>query len=56
MLQSSLQTAPLGLAGFGMTTFVLSIFNANLVSAKLKPVLFPLAIFYGGIAQLLSGM
>jgi hypothetical protein len=48
--------APLGLAGFGMTTFVLSIFNANLVDAKLLPVVFPLAIFYGGIAQLLAGM
>jgi succinate-acetate transporter protein len=48
---------PLGLAGFAMTTFVLSVFNAKLVgNAKLEPVVLPLALFYGGIAQLLAGM
>src|SRR3954454_22122965 len=48
--------APLGLAGFAMTTFVLSMFNANLVSASGEPVVFGLAFAYGGIAQLLAGM
>jgi uncharacterized protein len=48
--------APLGLAGFAMTTFVLSMFNANFVSATGEPVVFGLAFAYGGIAQLLAGM
>jgi succinate-acetate transporter protein len=46
----------LGLAGFAMTTFVLSMFNANLVSSGGEPVVFGLAFAYGGIAQLLAGM
>src|SRR6202035_5514211 len=48
--------APLGLAAFAMTTFVLSIFNANLVNDKGLPVVLGLALAYGGIAQLLAGM
>lgn len=48
--------APLGLAGFAMTTFVLSMFNADLVSAGGEPVVFGLAFAYGGLAQLLAGM
>jgi uncharacterized protein len=48
--------APLGLAGFAMTTFVLSMFNANLVSSAGEPVVLGLALAYGGLAQLLAGM
>ena len=48
--------APLGLAGFAMTTFVLSMFNANLVRSAGEPVVLGLALAYGGIAQLLAGM
>ncbi|MGF1430979.1 acetate uptake transporter [Kitasatospora sp. LaBMicrA B282] len=48
--------APLGLAGFAMTTMVLSCFNANLLSDKLSVVVLPLALAYGGLAQLLAGM
>jgi succinate-acetate transporter protein len=47
---------PLGLAALAMTTFVLSMFNANLVNGAGKPVVFGLALIYGGIAQLLAGM
>ena len=48
---------PLGLAGFALTTFVLSVFNAKLVgNAKLVDVVLPIALFYGGIAQFLAGM
>jgi len=47
---------PLGLTGFATTTFVLSIYNANLVSAGGTPVVLGLALAYGGIAQLLAGM
>ena len=48
--------APLGLAGFALTTFVLSFFNAGIVSTKGEPIVFGLAFAYGGIAQLLAGM
>jgi succinate-acetate transporter protein len=47
---------PLGLAGFAGTTFVLSVMNANLVSASGLGVVLALALAYGGIAQLLAGM
>jgi uncharacterized protein len=48
--------APLGLAAFALTTFVLSFFNAGLVSDKGVPVVLGLALAYGGITQLLAGM
>jgi hypothetical protein len=49
--------APLGLAGFGITTLMLSAMNANLVSFdKNLPVVLGMAIAYGGLAQLLAGL
>ena len=48
--------APLGLAAFAMTTFVLSMFNANLVNEKGTPVVLGLALAYGGIVQLVAGI
>jgi uncharacterized protein len=48
--------APLGLAAFALTTFVLSFFNADLVNAGGEPVVLGLALAYGGLAQLLAGM
>ena len=48
--------APLGLAAFALTTFVLSTFNAGLVDAKGEPIVLGLALAYGGVAQLLAGM
>ncbi|HEX3360562.1 MAG TPA: acetate uptake transporter [Solirubrobacterales bacterium] len=47
---------PLGLAGFALTTFVLSMFNAGLVSKAGEPVVLGLALAYGGIAQFAAGM
>jgi uncharacterized protein len=48
--------APLGLAAFALTTFVLSMFNAGLLGAGGEPIVFGLALAYGGLAQLLAGM
>lgn len=48
--------APLGLSGFALTTFVLSATNAGLIPAAQGAIVVSLAIFYGGIAQLLAGM
>ena len=47
---------PLGLAAFALTTFVLSMVNANLVGGKSTPIVLGLALAYGGLAQLLAGM
>jgi uncharacterized protein len=55
-VQQIADPGPLGLAGFAMTTFVLSVFNTNLVNSKLDAAVLPLALFYGGLAQLLAGM
>ena len=49
--------APLGLSAFALTTFVLSMMNANLVNFnKGLPVVLGLTLAYGGIVQLLAGM
>ncbi len=51
--------APLGLAGFGLTTVVLSAINAGLLSgepATLVAVVVPLAFAYGGVAQIIAGV
>jgi uncharacterized protein len=48
--------AALGLAGFAMTTFVLSMFNTGLVGKAGEPIVLGLALAYGGGAQLLAGM
>lgn len=46
---------PLGLAAFALTTFVLSVGNAGLVSTASSTVL-GLALFYGGAVQIFAGM
>ena len=48
--------APLGLAGFAMTTFFLSTVNAGIIPKTVEGVVLGLALFYGGIAQLAAGM
>ncbi|MEO8851083.1 MAG: GPR1/FUN34/YaaH family transporter, partial [Allobranchiibius sp.] len=47
--------APLGLAAFALTTAVLSAVNAGWVPATVEPVVFGLALAYGGLAQFLAG-
>jgi succinate-acetate transporter protein len=47
---------PLGLAAFALTTFVLSMFNADLLGKGGEPIVFGLALTYGGLAQVLAGM
>jgi len=47
---------PLGLAGFGLTTVVLSAINAGLLPHEALPAVVPLAFAYGGIAQLIAGV
>jgi uncharacterized protein len=47
---------PLGLAGFGITTCLLSLINAGVLEASAMGVVLGLALAYGGGAQLLAGM
>lgn len=54
--ESVADPGPLGLAAFATTTFVLSVFNAGILPKTLEAVVLPLALFYGGTAQLLAGM
>jgi hypothetical protein len=48
--------APLGLAGFAATTLVLSFVNTGIIGAAAVAAVLPLALFYGGIAQLIAGI
>jgi len=48
---------PLGLGGFALTTFCLSVFNTGvLANGNVATVVLPLALFYGGLAQLIAGI
>lgn len=48
--------APLGLAGFGLTTVVLSCINAGLLPADATTAVVPLAFAFGGVAQIITGI
>jgi uncharacterized protein len=51
--------APLGLAGFGLTTVVLSSINSGLLTGdtpNLVAVVVPLAFAYGGVGQIIAGI
>ncbi|ORX94987.1 hypothetical protein K493DRAFT_352009 [Basidiobolus meristosporus CBS 931.73] len=47
--------APLGLSGFALTTFVLSLVNTG-IATNVPNIVVGLAFFYGGLVQLLAGM
>ena len=49
-------SAPLGLAAFAVTTFMLSTINAKLMPAAITPVVFGVALMFGGLAQLIAGV
>jgi succinate-acetate transporter protein len=48
--------APVGLAGFALTTFILGLVNSNAVSGAGVFVVLSVAGAYGGLTQLLAGM
>ncbi len=48
--------APLGLAGFGLTTVLLSSINAGLLPPEATTAVVPLAFAFGGIAQIIAGV
>lgn len=49
-------SAPLALAAFAVTTFMLSMVNANLINAGVEPVVFGVAFMFGGLTQLIAGI
>jgi len=49
-------SAPLALLAFATTTFMLSMVNANFISAGVQPVVFGVALMFGGLTQLLAGI
>ena len=53
LIDNTANPAPLGLCAFGMTTMLLSLHNAG-VTALSSPIL-AMAIFYGGLAQVIVG-
>ncbi|KAK4046102.1 hypothetical protein OIV83_006355 [Microbotryomycetes sp. JL201] len=48
--------APLGLCGFALTTFMLSLINMQTRGVTVPNIVVGPALFYGGLAQLLAGM
>lgn len=48
--------APLGLCAFALTTFVLSLINANARGVSTPNIVVGMAYAYGGLVQLLAGM
>lgn len=48
--------AALGLVGFGLTTVLLSLVNAGVLPAGGEGVVIPLALAFGGLAQIFAGM
>jgi uncharacterized protein len=49
-------SAPLALLAFAVTTFMLSMINADAVSIGATPVVFAVALMFGGLAQLIAGL
>lgn len=48
--------SPLGLCGFALTTFVLSLVNVHARHVTTSNIVVGLAFFYGGVVQLFAGM
>ncbi len=48
--------APLGLMGFGMTTILLNLLNAGIISSDGLGMILAMGIFYGGMAQIMAGI
>lgn len=49
-------SAPLALAAFALTTFMLSMVNTGIVNIGVEPVVFGVALMFGGTTQLIAGI
>lgn len=50
------EPGPLGLSAFALTTFVLSAVNAELIPTGVRTIALAVALFYGGIVQVIAGI
>ena len=48
--------APLGLMGFGMTTVLLNLLNAQIVPVEALGMILAVGFFYGGLGQVIAGI
>lgn len=48
--------APLGLAGFGFTTLLLSVINTGIIPSTSTPIVLALALPFGGACQFIAGL
>ena len=55
-VKPSASAAPLGLAGFAVTTILLSSVNAHFIPETSIAAIVPLAFAYGGIGQVITGI
>jgi uncharacterized protein len=49
-------SAPLALFAFAVTTFMLSMVNADAIAKGVEPVVFGVALMFGGLTQLIAGI
>ena len=49
-------SAPLALFAFAVTTFMLSMVNADWIAKGVEPVVFAVALMFGGLTQLIAGI
>jgi succinate-acetate transporter protein len=49
-------SAPLALLAFAVTTLMLSMVNANWIDKGVEPVVFAVALMFGGLTQLIAGI
>jgi hypothetical protein len=49
-------SAPLALLAFAVTTFMLSMVNADAIAKGVEPVVFGVALMFGGLTQLIAGL
>ena len=49
-------SAPLALLAFAVTTFMLSMVNADAIAKGVEPVVFGVALMFGGLTQLIAGI
>ncbi len=55
-MDKKLNPAPLGLSGFALTTWMLSMHNAGLAGDAMIPAVLACALAFGGTAQFVAGM
>ena len=55
-MQKTANPGALGLGAFALTTFLLSMVNAEFIAPEAIGMVLPMAFFYGGLAQVLAGM